>query len=633
MIHLASDARDDILHQIQQECSELWHESDWVYLNYTRTIFQYNTTDNPDTSIEDSTETLKYDLGESAFAGKFDCSLGLHRIMRCLATMSFIVAELWLLGQGQLFVGGMGSRFAKVSWLISTALHSAFVPYFSVDGHNVCCEVDETCSNSIPYIRDISNCLTFHHEDIGEQPVDYWKVGSMTRKSELAPFIHYAREVSMLQAKTPSRRKLRQLVAAGEGVLKPHLERHSSVFLVELRELHMWISQIRRLLQTTSENVSQIADAPMVSNAPVFAPVGSKAHQRVLYGVETCSDPTMEEIVETGLRTWAKHINRENLIVVGGKYDDANYGLEKHHKLHYCMDVIQDLYCAELVLIWRAIERARVIDADWLVVSQEDKYIWTEGLEALIAPFDPAEKTVLGLTGCGQAWKYNPDSRGGRRQMPPGWVEPLHVCEHVWQKSSYCGGLTYIVSRGMLSSLAEEGETLEQFIASSNGVFKNSTYDAEHHKQDAENDQDIECSSQQGCVRRDMVGPVDMVGEAEVDQILVGKDSGGEMSTVHEPTMVPDHLHEPPDEDDSTVPLLKSREHSELSAKAAHAKAVVDGLVAKLKGNVNAEEDQDSMDGDDQVDDVPLNSISLGHQSDVVSMCLFHSRLPDDQWR
>ena len=46
------------------------------------------------------------------------------------------VTDIWLLSHGHAFVGHLGSRFGKVSWLLATARRNSFIPFFSVDGHS-----------------------------------------------------------------------------------------------------------------------------------------------------------------------------------------------------------------------------------------------------------------------------------------------------------------------------------------------------------------------------------------------------------------------------------------------------------------------------------------------------------------
>ena len=65
---------------------------------------------------------------------------------------------------GQVFIGHLGSRFGKVGWLLATARFHTFIPFFSVDGHSFCCDVDEHCARMKPYVSDMENCMTFSYD-------------------------------------------------------------------------------------------------------------------------------------------------------------------------------------------------------------------------------------------------------------------------------------------------------------------------------------------------------------------------------------------------------------------------------------------------------------------------------------
>lgn len=132
------------------------------YLNYSRSHFNYFT--NGTTSIEDEENHAKQPiLGETA------------------------ISDLWLLSHGHAFVGHLGSRFGKVSWLLAMARRNTFVPFFSVDGHSFCCEIDESCALAKPYIS-VDNCLTFGHEYSDYSHDNYWEEGSVARKKHLLKY-------------------------------------------------------------------------------------------------------------------------------------------------------------------------------------------------------------------------------------------------------------------------------------------------------------------------------------------------------------------------------------------------------------------------------------------------------------
>jgi len=132
------------------------------YLNYSRSHFNYFKKGT--STIEEKTNSANQPiLGEAA------------------------ISDLWLLSHGHAFVGHLGSRFGKVSWLLAMARRNTFVPFFSVDGHSLCCEIDESCAQAKPYIS-VDNCLTFGHEYSNYRHDNYWEEGSVARKKHLLKY-------------------------------------------------------------------------------------------------------------------------------------------------------------------------------------------------------------------------------------------------------------------------------------------------------------------------------------------------------------------------------------------------------------------------------------------------------------
>jgi hypothetical protein len=126
---------------------------EWRYLDYSRDHFDYQAS----TIEAEENRFAQPMLGETA------------------------VADLWHLSHGHAFVGHMGSRFGKVSWLLAMARKNNFVPFFSVDGHSFCCEIDEACGAMRPYIT-VENCLSFGHEFLNIKNDKYWEEGSTARR-------------------------------------------------------------------------------------------------------------------------------------------------------------------------------------------------------------------------------------------------------------------------------------------------------------------------------------------------------------------------------------------------------------------------------------------------------------------
>jgi len=150
----AGDVMEEILHHKTFNKGVEVEVDQWNYLNYSRSHFQYEAE-----SIEADENENKHILGETA------------------------VADLWLLSHGHAFIGHLGSRFGKAAWLLATSRHNTFVPFFTVDGHSFCCEIDENCGETEPYITDMENCLTFGHEYIDyDHNGTYFDSGSHARK-------------------------------------------------------------------------------------------------------------------------------------------------------------------------------------------------------------------------------------------------------------------------------------------------------------------------------------------------------------------------------------------------------------------------------------------------------------------
>jgi len=156
-IYLATDHAGSVMDEIRTGYPNAYKDWNWNFLNYSRDIFQYvGEIEGPKNSRENQ------DIqGESA------------------------MADLWHLSHGQVFVGHLGSRFGKVSWLLSMARRNAFVPFYTVDGHSFCCEIDEACGKMKPYILSMTNCMTFMHAFLKKTKAEkeaYWVTGSIARK-------------------------------------------------------------------------------------------------------------------------------------------------------------------------------------------------------------------------------------------------------------------------------------------------------------------------------------------------------------------------------------------------------------------------------------------------------------------
>jgi hypothetical protein len=87
---------------------------------------------------------------------------------------------------GQVFIGHLGSRFGKLGWLQATARYNSFIPFYTVDGHSVCCDIDEACGLNAKFIVSMENCLaTFWPETRYSENLDqeeYFVSGAYFRR-------------------------------------------------------------------------------------------------------------------------------------------------------------------------------------------------------------------------------------------------------------------------------------------------------------------------------------------------------------------------------------------------------------------------------------------------------------------
>ena len=94
------------------------------------------------------------------------------------------VQDLWHMSHSEAFVGHLGSRFGKVGYFLAVSRQNGALPYVTVDGHNLCCEIDEQCARGTAVMKNMVDCLTFAHENAGvPSNEDYWTAGSTVRLS------------------------------------------------------------------------------------------------------------------------------------------------------------------------------------------------------------------------------------------------------------------------------------------------------------------------------------------------------------------------------------------------------------------------------------------------------------------
>jgi len=150
-VYLATDDSASVIDEIRKRDPALYDMTTFHFSNYSRSDFEY------DGMIEGDHDNHGF-MTESA------------------------LVDLWTLSHGQIFLGSLGSRFGKVGYLLATARHNRVIPFVTVDGHSLCCEIDEDCSKATPAIDSMENCLTYAHE-LSDREInkDYWTAGSTLR--------------------------------------------------------------------------------------------------------------------------------------------------------------------------------------------------------------------------------------------------------------------------------------------------------------------------------------------------------------------------------------------------------------------------------------------------------------------
>jgi len=172
VVYVATDHLLDLMREIAKSHSKIYHQCTWKYVYHSRSLFNYSHTLRGDSQFIEFSENHGA-LGETA------------------------LMDVWHLSHGEVFVGHLGSRFGKLSWWQAIARHNTFVPFFTVDGHSVCCDIDEACGRVAPAIVSMENCLTFSrdHSIYKVNGTEYWKSGAFVRYQLAADEIAFRRNL------------------------------------------------------------------------------------------------------------------------------------------------------------------------------------------------------------------------------------------------------------------------------------------------------------------------------------------------------------------------------------------------------------------------------------------------------
>jgi len=170
VVYLATDHSSSLLKEIEEADPDLYASTTWMYLEYSRDLFDYlpKELDPLAYFIESPENPNKAVLGESAI-------LDIHHLSHGIDA----------------FVGHLGSRFGKLGWYQAISVRNGFVPFFTVDGHSACCDIDENCGKMAKdgAIVSMENCLGLFYPQIDEfrnnqTETDYWVdgIGATHRK-------------------------------------------------------------------------------------------------------------------------------------------------------------------------------------------------------------------------------------------------------------------------------------------------------------------------------------------------------------------------------------------------------------------------------------------------------------------
>lgn len=151
VVYLATDHSRSLIEEIKTNHADAFSLVSWKYLQYSREVFDY--------------------FGGEADSGNFiESPDNKHRAI--LGETALL--DIWHLSHGQVFIGHLGSRFGKLSWIQATARYNTFIPFFTVDGHSVCCDIDEACGKYAKHVVSMENCLSI-----------YWPESKYTKNLDL----------------------------------------------------------------------------------------------------------------------------------------------------------------------------------------------------------------------------------------------------------------------------------------------------------------------------------------------------------------------------------------------------------------------------------------------------------------
>jgi hypothetical protein len=64
----------------------------------------------------------------------------------------------------------------------ATARYNSFIPFYSVDGHSVCCDIDEACGTNAQDVVSMENCVAIFYANSPFRSNEvYWTKGATYR--------------------------------------------------------------------------------------------------------------------------------------------------------------------------------------------------------------------------------------------------------------------------------------------------------------------------------------------------------------------------------------------------------------------------------------------------------------------
>eukprot|EP00747_Dinoflagellata_sp_TGD_P168011 gnl/TRDRNA2_/TRDRNA2_193485_c0_seq1.p1 gnl/TRDRNA2_/TRDRNA2_193485_c0~~gnl/TRDRNA2_/TRDRNA2_193485_c0_seq1.p1 ORF type:complete len:313 (-),score=44.90 gnl/TRDRNA2_/TRDRNA2_193485_c0_seq1:77-1015(-) len=145
----------------------------------------------------------------------------------------------------------------------------------------------------------------------------------------------------------------------------------------------------------------------------------------VAFGIMTSSKPEYVKKLQSPLRTWARDLTQNELLIVGSAAPDGMEGIAHWDSATNCPDNHETgLACKEALLI----SNARDANVDWVVVLNEDNYVFPEHIKKELQKLDFNKPQILGIVGCA-----------------------TKNC------SGICGGGAEMISRGAMKQMLERG--------------------------------------------------------------------------------------------------------------------------------------------------------------------------------